>query len=318
MPLLVVCERVTCRPEETCREGACVDARIAPGSLASIEEPGRELSDAGARADAGTRPDAAGPDAARGDGGACDWGVPTPVVDEGTDWDPTTTQDDLLLVWSIDSRLQYATRSGPGEMFMWRGPLPITELMGMDVVSPALSADGSSIVVVARVGGTGPESLFELTRSSGYTFSSPRNIAMNMEVTEPGLDATGEHLVAIAGSQLVTATRARVGDEFTPAMGRIAEELDPYLPKFPALSADGLTVAFTSGVARPSDDIFLAHRDTVDAAFDTPVPLDEINDPGAEDQDPWLAFDGNAIYFTSDRLAPTLVWDIFVSRRSCP
>jgi Tol biopolymer transport system component len=45
----------------------------------------------------------------------------------------------------------------------------------------------------------------------------------------------------------------------------------------------------------------MATRLTPDSAFGTPTPPTSLNDPIAEDSDPWFSLDGSRVYFSSTR-----------------
>ncbi|MNC93408.1 WD40-like Beta Propeller Repeat protein [compost metagenome] len=56
----------------------------------------------------------------------------------------------------------------------------------------------------------------------------------------------------------------------------------------------GLTTRSAGG------DLYVARRERVTDAFDTPAPISELN-TSALDQDPWISPDGRHLYFASDR-----------------
>jgi WD40-like Beta Propeller Repeat len=72
----------------------------------------------------------------------------------------------------------------------------------------------------------------------------------------------------------------------------------------PAISADGLTIAFYSTRASESRDLWLATRPSRSEPFAEPMALDELNTTEREHL-PWLSADGMTLLYTSDG-EPTL------------
>jgi Tol biopolymer transport system component len=87
----------------------------------------------------------------------------------------------------------------------------------------------------------------------------------------------------------------------------------------PALSADGLSLYFTSD--RPGSagdfDLYVARREHAADAFSPPTPIDEINTPANEDT-PFVTPDGLTLYFSSNRPGGLGAIDLYVARRSSP
>jgi hypothetical protein len=310
LPLLQSCRRVTCPLTQTCRDGACVDPHVPAEDLPEIDEPGQELE-----VDAGPvepPPDAAG-DASR-DGGipaSCTFGPATFVISQGTDWDPTVTADDRLLVWNA-AGLVHATRPSAGAGFAFGGPITIEGLLYP--VAPALQGDGRFMFIEGKTTEAGREEIFEVTRvGTEMRWGSPFQLFPGLAdpIHEPGPTADGLRVVAtIDGGGIVEGWRTARGLPFMD--GRPLEELNPYSPAFPTLSGDGLTVAFTVRVG--GDDIYVARRPDFETPFSTPEPVASINTPVAEN-DAWLNTDGTRLYFSREDPDRT-DWDLFVT--SCP
>ena len=82
----------------------------------------------------------------------------------------------------------------------------------------------------------------------------------------------------------------------------------------PSISADGLTLFFSSG--RPGGsgnlDLWVTTRETKEDEWDTPVNLGPTVNSPSEDSNPCISSDGLELYFTSDRAD----WRIWVTRRA--
>jgi hypothetical protein len=300
-----------CPLDQTCRDGACVDPRVPVGDLREIDEPGQELGfDAGA---ASGPPDATG-DAARdasGDGGtpgSCTFAAATFVISRGRDWDPTVTADDSLLIWN-DAGLVHGRRPRAGADFALGGPITIDGVLFP--VAPALQGDGQRMFVEGKLTPDGREEIFEVTRvGAEMRWGSPIRVLPDAPNPnhEPGTTADGLRIVAIVDSGgIVEGWRDSPGMPF--ADGRPLEELNPYTPAFPALSGDGLTIAFTVRVG--GDDLYVARRPDFETPFSTPEPVSAVNTALAED-DPWLNGDGTRMYFTREQ-SDRKNWDLYVT-----
>jgi hypothetical protein len=327
LPLLRSCANVRCMPELTCRNGACVDPHVPVSELPSTEGPGEELTiDAGAF-DAGVR-DAAVPDAVVPDGGsACAFGPPTPVLDdvEYSDWDPSVTEDELLLVYHAPGDgIRYATRDRRGDAFVLRGLISLPGFV--DPGAPAIAPDGLSIIVAARLEAGGLYGLYELTRRSrDDAFESPLDLLeSSVHVAGPGPGAAGLRMLAVAqmgeGAGVIEVRRAAPGAMFGGA--RVVDELGVQVPDWPALSSDGLMIAFGSryrpdGVMLGSADIYIARRASLDAEFSAPEPVAAINTPDLDEINPWLSVDGQRLYYSLEAEG-SVDWAIFMTERTCP
>jgi hypothetical protein len=78
----------------------------------------------------------------------------------------------------------------------------------------------------------------------------------------------------------------------------------------PTVTADRLTIVFTSDRNGNEDDLFLGTRPDPDGSF-TVIALDAVSSPGDESS-PELSADGTALLFVSDRTGDS---DIYVSTR---
>jgi len=86
----------------------------------------------------------------------------------------------------------------------------------------------------------------------------------------------------------------------------------------PCLSADGLTLYFTSSPGRflGGNDIFLTTRATRSSPWRTPVNLGPTINDSAIDVNPWISTDGLELYFGSYRGGGYGRCDIYVARRA--
>jgi hypothetical protein len=82
------------------------------------------------------------------------------------------------------------------------------------------------------------------------------------------------------------------------------------------LAGDGLTVVFAAQVGGQTD-LFIATRTALGQTFSPPTEIAEVNDPVANDGDPWLSRDGQRLWF-SRTIAPSVTpaWGIYFSERT--
>lgn len=309
LPLLRSCEGDPCAPDRTCVDGECVDPRVAVESLDVLEQPGRELlRDAGSW-DGGLDPRDAG-DASTATG--CSTSGESVVIDLDGDWDPTTTEDDAYLVWSPGTLgLHYAERGPDG--FEIRGPLGLPAEL-TDTNSAVISPDGLHLVLTATR--MGVRSIHQVSRATrDEPFAMPIDVAVDPAVHDPALDRSGLRLVARAtlggNNRLVRSSRTSRSEPFAPVEEVV--ELRDYDPLYPALSADGLTLMFTSRYMRASEDIFVVRRTTVDAPFGTPAVVEGAS-TSTDEHDPWISYDGTKLYFSRLTGAD---WDVWVADLAC-
>jgi hypothetical protein len=76
---------------------------------------------------------------------------------------------------------------------------------------------------------------------------------------------------------------------------------------FPTVSADGLTIYFSSSRPAPGGtgtkdfDIWTSHRTNVNGDFPAPTPVNELN-TAMSDYPGWLSVDNCRLYMSSDRM----------------
>jgi hypothetical protein len=87
----------------------------------------------------------------------------------------------------------------------------------------------------------------------------------------------------------------------------------------PHLTGNELTMYFSRMRDRDSGagHIFVTHRSSVDAGFDPPVPVGEVNSSG-DDGDPMISADGQTLVFTSNRAGGQGLFDVWIATRSGP
>jgi Tol biopolymer transport system component len=101
--------------------------------------------------------------------------------------------------------------------------------------------------------------------------------------------------------RLYRGVRSSFAEDFNPTiLGDLDATNNPPLQAAP--SADGLTVVFarTSGPATGDSDLYLARRPDDDSEFGPPVTPD-VNDPGKDESQPFLAMDGTELLYVSTR-----------------
>jgi len=87
----------------------------------------------------------------------------------------------------------------------------------------------------------------------------------------------------------------------------------------PTVRHDGLEIFFYSartGGLGGSTDLWTATRDTVDAAWSTPVNVGSPVNTSATELHPYLAADGETLFFSSSRLGGSGGLDLYVTTRS--
>ena len=135
-------------------------------------------------------------------------------------------------------------------------------------------------------------------------------------------DATGPGMAAVSAARAERETDEGSGPRYSdwsegvnlgPIVNSASEDMGP------AISRDGLSLYFSS--ARPATgmgiaDLWVAHRPSVDAPWESPQALDALNVPGSvAENGPALSPDGHRIYFQSNRPGGFGAQDLYVSRR---
>lgn len=270
----------------------------------------------------------------RGDGSQIDaplgaFGAPMLVSEVSyplTDDDPTATGDALELFWASE---RGGAPSGYADIYTvtrtsldapWSTPTPVAELnSSLEDQSPGITGDGLTIYFASRRPSGAGSNIWMATRSSrGATWSTPTMVAelsSAMDEFEPQPDASNTRIVlyrqmSMTDTALLMATRASPADAWgTPT---VIVELDtPVLEKSPFLTADGLTIYYSSTNGMTTSDLYVATRSSTTGAFMAGVPMSELETP-MNDDDPWLSSDGHVMFFASDRSGN---FEIYETRR---
>jgi hypothetical protein len=193
--------------------------------------------------------------------------------------------------------------------------------------NPKLTADGL-VMWTARAGASeGPADIDAWDRpqanepSWGDAFELTAGFPTGTD-ERPGTPIGVERMVITIGNSgasdfaeyvFVTAEWTLVGNDTMTALNS-----DPMLPDLANahLTPDGLSLYFVSETTTGNGaDLFRATRATIDAPFETAVPLTELNTP-AQEGDPWLSHDGRRIWFS--RVGgglPLAQWGIYFAER---
>jgi Tol biopolymer transport system component len=145
-------------------------------------------------------------------------------------------------------------------------------------------------------------------QNDGYPWVSTDGLELYFASYRPG---------GLGGSDLWVATRSDPASAFgVPTV--VATVSSTTNDRAPSLSADGLTLYFTSE-SRPggpgSVDIWRATRPTRASEFDPPAAVTELDTPSA-DRTPAISASGLTIYFGSDRPGGAGGYDLWVASRS--
>jgi Tol biopolymer transport system component len=308
------------------------------------DDDGAGALDSGAWAFFDGSPGTTGAEAGGGDAGAgvdaapaCatgqPFGAPKPVQGLNTthlEGAPRLTPDELTVYFhsnrgtTASNDIYVATRGAKAEAF--GTPAAVSGVNTTeDEFYPTLSPDLLTMYYASSPTAGGNESVYYATRTSlAGAFSGRTSVTgVNTAALEgqPFLRGDGQELWftsqrdgGVGGRDIYrapkTATTFGPGTDVTEIESTAAEYL-------PTLSYDGLTIYFASTRVATgtlgSFDIWTAHRSSLSAAFDAPVPAPELNSTTV-DYPGWLSPDECRIYFASDRVV-TGGYDIYVAER---
>ncbi len=190
----------------------------------------------------------------------------------------------------------------------------LTEInTALDENGGAISADGLELYFGSnRAGGAGDYDLYVTKRSAfGMPFGAPINLtAVNSAVYDdnPYLEPDGLTLWWQRGSRLVRSVRSDRTATWLPPL--VVAELDPGASddQGPTLTADGLTLYFSSTRNLGPAEIFRATRPSLTAPFGAPV-LEATASSNTFDCCPEVLGGGDRVAFSSQRgTAWTQVW----------
>ena len=203
-------------------------------------------------------------------------------------------------------------------------PEPLTGLaLSGALWGASLSADGRTLAL-AHATATG-EAIFIARRDLGASFfaatpATAINTATHQGTTFLSADGLSLYFYSIRGDvggrDLYVATRASTGADF--AGGTLLEGVNSaQTDHLPWLSADELTLYFTSQRDSSRSDIYVATRTSRGAPFSGVRAVDELS-TDSTDENPALSEDGLAIFFDSDRGGNYDIWTATRERASEP
>ncbi len=227
--------------------------------------------------------------------------------------DPTLPADMLEIYFnrglsvSAPGDIWKATRPDVASPFS--APEPVAELNSMAADGePKITADGLGLVFASsRGGGQGSNDLYISARPNRDTaWSPPVPIAELNTAQGETLFVTDESQTYAMFSrftfgplELYETSRSSPNDPWSAATP--IDELNTSEDDGAGhLSANGLTAYFYSGgLGGAGVDIYHSSRDSIDSAWGTPEPFDELNTAG-RDEDPWVSPDGFTIFYVVD------------------
>lgn len=266
-----------------------------------------------------------------GTGGAAGGGLPgfaTPtIVSElaggaNTD-DPTVTADLLTMFFNRGSDIHYTARSSTNEPWP-SGNLVMSLSTAADETNCRLSPDGL-LISFGRTPSSGVDSFVYFSQRSD---GEPDAWATPEEITELNVQTLDTHVGSVTSDELYMLLERKLGtDNWHIYESRRSDTDDnwgsvDHVPELdvgnlnsrqPWLTANGLRVYFDAG-NQSEGNIFTATRESIDAPFSTPVPLDSVNTPDIE-SDAWLSPDESYIVF-SRRTESDPNNDIWEARRT--
>ena len=232
--------------------------------------------------------------------------------------DPSMTADGLELffreVRGTADRIMVSKRASTFDP--WGTPVPVAELSvdGSRDDAPEISADGNTIWFASdRPGTVLNADLWVATRPSrSEPWSLPVDV-VELNSTEWDSDPTvdSSQLTIFFTSArftttnvIYTSSRSSASDAWPPP-NPMAWSDGPRIAWDPCSIDGGLTLFFTGtrdgAPATDLGDLLVSTRSSVGVPFGGGTLLNELNDPDATDQDPWVSADGRHIMFTSAR-----------------
>jgi hypothetical protein len=231
---------------------------------------------------------------------------------------PTLTAD-LLTIYFTSNRADetgtdvwFSSRANAADRFDAPQSLALVNT-DEDEASPAISLDGRELFYGSdNEAGLGELDIWAVRRSSRSADWSEPALVPGLNTAEddiPRPPGYGGRLMPLGSRALGTgyyatylAARPDQASEFAPPVLVGELLLDGYSTIDAFLSEDGLALYFnrTPDAGETKGDLYLAVRASTTDAFGTPEPLDELNSP-SDERDPWLAPDGQRLFFSSDR-----------------
>jgi hypothetical protein len=195
-------------------------------------------------------------------------------------------------------------------------PVELAELDSpTDEFGPWLSDDRLDIYFASdRLDGANPQLFHAHRASAAMQFDPPVEVDLGLGgyANDPFISADGMTLWfvytatgAFSDDRLYVATRATTAEPFGSTAAMTELNVYAYGEGTPSLTADELTIIFTSD--QPSDpgngDLYIATRAVASAPFDPPRLLADLSTPGAECCSS-ISADGSSLVYLSDVLSP--------------
>lgn len=194
---------------------------------------------------------------------------------------------------------------------------------------PHISVDGLSLYFSSdRAGGLGGLDIWVATRATiDDAWRTPVNLGppvnSSYHEVEPCASADGLelyfHSLRPAGcgdADIWVATRATPNDRWASPVNLGPPVNSPYAEWDPCISADGLSLYFSSTRrSHPVADLCVATRPSTDAQWGEPLNLGPVVNSSAIDGDPSIWADGLVLLFTSNRDGGIGGWDLWVTTR---
>jgi hypothetical protein len=231
-----------------------------------------------------------------------------------------TLTDDLTIYWASNRTggagsmdLYLATRASHASSFM--NPTPLASVNGAGTEqAPSLPGDELTMYYAFSdvVGGNGD--IYATKRANIASAFLPGTPVAQLNLAsddgDPFVTANGSILYFVSnrpggtGSyDIYKAVRRNDGSFDLPHP--VSELNTPDLDAHPMLTADGLTIYWTStrahGGAQGEGDLWSATRSSISEPFVNPTPVRELNSDH-NDSGTWIAPDGCRIYLATDRL----------------
>ena len=161
-----------------------------------------------------------------------------------------------------------------------------------------------------------------------FTFGTPMNLGSTVNSGSadlgPSISADGLSLFfssrrggGFGAEDVYVTTRATKSDPWEEPMNLGATVNSPYWEQVPSISADGLSLYFSSD--RPGgvgpESLWVATRETKEDPWGTPVNLGPTVNSSANDWMPSIAANGLSLFFNSNRSGGYGRWDLWVTTR---
>jgi Tol biopolymer transport system component len=207
-------------------------------------------------------------------------------------------------------------------------PVPVVELNSTAYDGYATQTpDGLTVFFASTRGGAGTWDLYQATRAStADAFGNPSLVAnVNSGANEvaPVLSADGLTLYFTSNrdnsqSDIYVATRPSAAAAFgdPTKLLNVNNATAQEEPSF--VSADQLTLWFSSTRTENVNKIFVANRATTAVAFGTPTLVTSLSGTGAEDYGAQLSADLRSVVFMSTRANGLGLSDLWTASRSAP